>query len=274
MKLSNCPIVYIYYGNPDYIKYSISFAKRFCGDNFIILSDHKEFPRTNTLLFSQYENNVIKFIKSIYKHISTNGYNVELFCFLRWFYILEFMKAEGINRVFHCDTDVAIVKNATEIIEAYSQYELVATSGNGSKMSPHCLFVNRNVLESLCDYMIFYIKNGYKVDEQKVIEKINRGEPSAINDMSALTKFYYSFIGNKLDATNKCHNFLDHNINCKERFCYDDIDSVKSIYIQNGQVFFKEEDGSFVDVATIHFQGQAKNKLELFYRSYYYSIYC
>lgn len=55
-----------------------------------------------------------------YKHMSSNSYWIELLCYQRWFVILKYMEMDGVDSVFHVDTDVLIYSDIKEMHRNFS----------------------------------------------------------------------------------------------------------------------------------------------------------
>ena len=100
------PVVIINTGNPHYLKTVITQAK-FFGNKTILIGDASNAPLGDHVDMNQYANQAVEF-QRYYVHLTTNGYQYELFCLQRWFILLEFMKAQGLDKCLHLDSDVLL----------------------------------------------------------------------------------------------------------------------------------------------------------------------
>ena len=90
---SKLPIIFLHNTNSDYLKYSLGQAKRSNPESAIYLigndsNDCYNFVEHHS--FSNYFQGAIEFSK-IYKHYNTTSYKYEVFCFQRWYILLEFL---------------------------------------------------------------------------------------------------------------------------------------------------------------------------------------
>lgn len=64
--------------------------------------------------YKKYNTYSDKFI-ALYKHFSSNLYQLEFLCIIRWMCVYEYMKQHNIRCTFICDSDVLIYDNISDI---------------------------------------------------------------------------------------------------------------------------------------------------------------
>ena len=99
----NIPIIFIHTGDPFYLNFSINQAHISNPNNQIylitdVISNRYDFVKYINIDTLREEAN--KF-KNVYKHMSTNPYNGELFCFQRWFILKQFCEINSINNFLY-----------------------------------------------------------------------------------------------------------------------------------------------------------------------------
>jgi len=247
------PIVIIHVNNSEYLSYSLAQAK-------------KSNPESNIVLLGDSSNDCYKFIEhknifnyyrdaqkfsEIYRHNSVNSYNYELFCFQRWFFLKNFMAANGINKCLHLDSDVMLYANVTEEQKKFANYDLSLPQG----ISPHCLFINNlNVLEKFCDFLVEIYTDSSVYERIKNNSLVPLSDMTAFGEFSNRTEFRIGDISNIIDNSK-----YDLNINCSEGF--EMIDGRKNIYLLEKQPFCKYLDlAQDIKFNIIHFQGHSTKK--------------
>jgi hypothetical protein len=113
------PVIFINWGNPDFLKHSLWQAKQF-NKRVILLGDPSTKHYTDLNIewrniedYSKSSN----YFASLYVHMSPHTYEFELRCFQRWFVLEEFMKVNNIPVAFYCDSDVMLYCNISREYE-------------------------------------------------------------------------------------------------------------------------------------------------------------
>jgi hypothetical protein len=104
---SKLPIVFLHNTNSDYLKYSLGQAKHSDPESRIYLigdisNDCYDFVEHHS--FSNYFQGALDFSK-IYRHYNTTSYEYEIFCFQRWYILLEFLVNNQIEKCLYVDSD-------------------------------------------------------------------------------------------------------------------------------------------------------------------------
>lgn len=192
-------IIIFHLGNQAYVKQCLQQALKY--DNEIILlndnPDHfKEFSNNlncKIVNYNKYTEKANKF-KEIYKHYSTNSYQLELICIFRWLCVYEYMEKHDIKRAFICDSDVLIYDTITDIDNKYlKDYDFMLCSSVSKDVTGGQSIWNINKLKEFVDFIFEF----YTVETLQKIENWwkNYKEPGGICDMTLL----YYFANNSLD---------------------------------------------------------------------------
>ena len=185
------PIIFIHRGNPTYLKYALKKARETNPDLRIILLGDKT---NNCYSFIEhhhisYGRDAHKFMK-IYEHRSILRFNFELFCFLRWFILRDFMKSENITKCVHIDLDVLLYCSVDQESKRFERHDMTLSRWSKYGCSAHISFINSvDMLTALCTL----IMETYQVRDNfdKLLtecEKI-RGQPW-VADMSLLNALW------------------------------------------------------------------------------------
>src|SRR5215216_1852908 len=105
------PLVFIHYRNSPYLAYTLTQARRTSPRSPIYLSgddtNANVYPFVHHVNMRRYASSAEAF-KKIYRHFSPNGESYELFCFVRWFYLRDFLREHNVERCVHVDSDVLL----------------------------------------------------------------------------------------------------------------------------------------------------------------------
>ena len=264
-------VVFLQFGGSDYFYYTLKLAKKNVPQDVVVITDSNNFSGVNLINYRGLTTSRISQLINAYEHVSVNAYQMELVCFLRWFFILEFMKKENIKHIFYMDSDVALCSPFASICNSFQQYQLVV-----SGISGHTSFFTLEALEEFCDYIHYFMIKGSEAQKREAKIKIASGWQGGVCDMTAIKDFYDIYEGEKFDSTKaKNEGRLNHNINVtgdyREQGVYE-LDAERGImqlYYNNGKVYGKKKDETYVEFATLHFQGRAKKFIKPFYRMLY-----
>jgi hypothetical protein len=161
------PVIFIHWGNADFIKHSLWQAKQF-NKRVILLAD----PSTQ-----HYENLGIewhniddyskssKYFASIYVHISSAPYEFEIKCFQRWFALEEFMRINNIPIAFHAESDVMLYCDISkEYANNFKKHD-ASLIYEGPYRGGMVSYWNAKGIKSLTDYFINYYNNKNIIEE-------------------------------------------------------------------------------------------------------------
>lgn len=250
-------VFYTHGGAQSYLKTSLYFSsKRLKDCDFVLLGDesNKNFwPKWENM--KNLESDMSKRFTKHYKHMSTNMYGYEFFCFIRWFYILEYMRKNKIERGCYMDSDILFLEIPNFVLE--KDYYFTGESGGLS-------FFTYKELEKLCKFMLSYYEDKDKLEE--LTNEYNSIRKNylfgGISDMTLISKFgYLNGYEDALGIRNM--STFDHNINCEDQFEFNR--GSKSVYYKNGNFYFKNyQSRLLIKCNTLHFQGDAKDYMKDF----------
>jgi len=185
------PIIIFHLGDREYVHLCLKQALKF-NNNVILITDVPDkYKKTGAkcINFNKYVKRSEDFQK-IYKHFSTNSYQFELICIIRWFVIYDYMKQENITRAFICDSDVLIYENLTMIDNMYlKDYNFMLCSSHSKDVTGGQSIWN---FDKLQDFVIFCFK--FYKQQISNIEKwhLTYNKPGGICDMTLLYYFAHN----------------------------------------------------------------------------------
>jgi hypothetical protein len=261
------PIVFIHLANSYYLPFTLGQAKmKNMNSPVIIIGDdtNNVFPFATHVHMNRYCKQAVEFQK-IYKHYSPNGFIYEQFCFIRWFLLRDFMKAHGLTRVLHVDSDLMLYVDVNEEQKNWQDRELALVNGIG----PWCMFINgTKVLDEFCDRIWeMYAAPGADERLAAMLEKERCPGRFAVSDMLPLREHYNankSRMG-EMTGIQPDGSFWDSNIRMDEGF--EMLDGRKRYWLQDGRAYCRHvATGRNIWFKCLHFQGVAKTQIESAYR--------
>ena len=254
------PIIFVHKGIQEYFILALKQARKYNPDARIIVigdqdedkyPDFVEFYNLNDLT----SNELIEFRK-LYVHKSVNDYNYEIFCFERWFLILELIKRLNIEAFLHLDSDIFIYCNAKEEFEKYKNYKftycgMVKKTAVQPVDSGHSSYFNScKALEGFTNFILDFYKNVCNDNSFKFAQSKH------ISDMSLIT-WYEKEV--KYNCVNKYTPFDESSWDFVLRLDCQNL-NVKSLkfYINKGLLYAYLPNGRKINFKTLHFQGRTK----------------
>jgi hypothetical protein len=284
--MEDIPIVIYHIGTQKYFLNSvrINSMKNFV---YVIGDDNNNLFQNNSnvkhINQSELFNQEIAEFKNVFVNYSSNSANFELGCFLRFFYLKEFIKKYNFNRIFHVDSDCIIFDNLKELFEKLPQIKIgYSIQTLSQKKNPyhmvgciHNALLNFDFLTKFIDFCfdIYKRKTHFELIEPKI--NYHKTHPGGICDMTILYLFFSTNIMDKT-LTNFNDIFIindeactfDHNINDSYGFEGDQtylMKNNKKILINKNNSYYVETiKGKQIRLLSIHFQGGAKLLLEKF----------
>src|SRR5205814_1271038 len=132
------PIIFVHRGDPYYLDFSLNQAYfSNPGSKIYLITDTitNRYNFVNYVDMEGHSDEAAKF-KAIYKHMSTNAYDNELFCFQRWFMIKDFCSKNKINDFLYLDSDLLIYCDVNTVFKRYAGFAFTVTK----EISPHCCY--------------------------------------------------------------------------------------------------------------------------------------
>jgi hypothetical protein len=213
----------------------------------------------------------------VYRHLSSNSYDFELFSFQRWFILLEFVKKHRLERFMHIDSDVLVYSDfgkEADFMHCLEKYDI----GIDGMILPH-FFNNISVLDKFCRFAVKSYNDKKFLDR---IEEKYRGGAAIhfgagidwdVNPISDMTFWCWFLRASKdmkylelayLKSSNGSEGAFDLNINTPYNGVHV-IGGVKNI-IFNDKIPYgiRNDANSLLRFHVLHFQGLAKRLIPLY----------
>lgn len=275
------PTVFVHSGASWFLPYALQQARHADPRSQIhLIGDQPAMEGVIAHSTSTYENEAIRRFREVFVPMSPNTPEFELMCYLRWFYLSEFLKHEGCNDVFYFDSDVLNfstgdnVKATMLTSESECGLSVVAQPDDSCEWTAcgHASYWKANILGEFCDFCIrTYTEDAYlsRYREKLAWHDLN-GIRGGINDMTTLYLFWEQ---NKHRITNLSISrngaVVDHNVaftsNHKANE-YVSANGMKKIEVRDEHAyFFKTGSNEPIQVHSIHFQGARKPMMPVYY---------
>ena len=263
------PIVVFHFGNPPFLKTCLLQARKTNPNAKIYLlgdDTNKGLGIAEHVQYLAHAKSALAFTK-IYRHMSLNGIEFELFCMQRWFMLHEFMVARGIPRCFMMDSDVMLYTDMAVEYRRFYQHKFTVNSHWGGGNS----YVTVEGVKELCDIMyscydgsdpyltaqmesLFALVQIYEkaggISDMCFVHTLFERNPYTIGETSCVQ-----------DGT-----AFDHNIKSALPV-WEGEGGIKKIYWKGNVPYCRRAiDGMEVRFALLHFQGDAKPMMERFLR--------
>jgi hypothetical protein len=236
-------------------------------------------PNVEHVVMSDLESDEARDFAKHFVNYSTNHYQNELVCFLRIFYLKEFMQKYNYEKVFHLDSDCILFENTGNLFDAsievaYSIQDLYQTTNPFHMVgSVHNSLLNRFFCEKFTElcFDIYKHKTKFHLIEPKIRwHKTNR-KIGGICDMT----LYYLLFSEKIVAPICNTNdilyvdgepcIFDNQISDSYGFngenTYVMLSGIKAIQYKNGKYYVLTRDNREIRALTLHFQGSQNKKL-------------
>lgn len=276
-------IVFIHKGNSWYIPYALHQAAfsnpsaniAFIGDQVKSSWDRnisiKDFESVDSANFSQ-----------IYQHRSNNCRGFETFCWLRWFYLRDYMRRNSLNHAWYFDTDVLVYGSLKTTQSRFKSGEykcgfLIPEQELSTftwAASGHSSYWEIGALESFCEFILlsFASKKYIALYNSKYEYYLSANKTGGVCDMTSLYLFWeeYPNIVLNLSQVYKSSVF-DLGIASSDGFYSKEYvvkGGIKSLSFDRGiPILYRfAESRETVEALTLHFQGAAKQHIPSFYR--------
>ncbi|MEI6537327.1 MAG: hypothetical protein WCN98_18435 [Verrucomicrobiaceae bacterium] len=199
-------------------------------------------------------------VAGIYKHLSPNNPDIEMFCIARWFVLREWMRQNKIDRCLHLDSDVLLYENAQTLNRTFADCDITLSGGS----SPAGSIISLAALDAFCHLVVQSYTTPDKMYELEQIreELISSGQTHGISDMH-----FMGLLVERDPVRNRpvhAHNSspsIDTSINSPEEFQMRD--DIKRIEFINGLPHaFRTDSAAAHRFALLHFQGNSKGLMQ------------
>lgn len=256
------PIIYIHKGHGDYLEYSLLQARRTNPHSrLILLGDaHK-----NRFAFAEHYNlsgcwrAAAKF-ESIYRHLSLNSHEFELFCIQRWFILEEFLTASNLGQAYYQDSDVMLYADISEEQRRWVKHGLAFAGSSG-----HSTFINSlDALRYFCAFIRKHYTDANLLHElESTFDEYKRQFKSGgICDMTLFHRYRLTCSAGSGDLLRVCsRTTYDDNFN--DPAGYISFFGKKKIYVRKNRIFCRDVASKrFIRFNTLHFQYKAKGLMK------------
>lgn len=278
------PIVFVHKGDSWYLPYVLRQALAVNHNSDVTLlsnGTHKsDIDGVKVCLIDDLQTELVQAFYQHYQHISTNSQDYEIFCWLRWFYLLAYMESKGISQAFYLDSDVLIFTSPDRILSLYPEIEnscafLIPQQSHDSYYwcaGGHISYWTKETLRQFCQFTIdtFRKQDLLNMYHQKWNWHMQHQVAGGICDMTTLYLFSreYSHCVINLLVSNRDGNF-DMNFNSRSNFLENEYamqDHHKKIILQNNQLLGMAKDQSLIPFHNLHFQGWTKKFIPKYYQ--------
>jgi len=256
-------VVFIHTGDAPYLRYTLSQAKISNPDSRIILIgdiNNDKYDFVEHYFIEKYAEEADLFSK-LYKHHSSNPYHFEIFCFIRWFILKEFMVQHNIKKCVYLDSDVMLYADMLEEQTKFRDYYCALSQ----RVSPHVNIINNlYVLAEYCDLTTKCFAEPSLYNKVVEIAKEQSFSMGCLSDMV----LWYEYqrvnshkVGDLLSIDNKRY---DHHISISEGFEMDQ--GIKKItWIDDKPFCTNISDKELIMFNCLHFQGSAKKHIQNYF---------
>jgi len=271
-------IVFIHKEDSWYLPYSLYQARHISPESKVVLLAEIEYKDVLSIpLKSLSQSAEAKEFKRLYIHMSTNPHWYEQFCFLRWFYLLEYMRSKQVESVFSLDSDVLLYTSMKDLAQESMAMGDVKERGaclfRKEGATAGISYWTRKDLEEFCRMLLdCYCKETY-LNVLKDVWKgfLEAGSLGGVCDMTPLSLFYSADTRKIDNLTQVGGGVFDFNINHGSNYLANEFvmdKGMKKIIFKEKIPYFERNDSraSLVRAHALHFQGGAKGYMPLYYR--------
>jgi hypothetical protein len=258
-------IIILHRGDPYYLKYCLYQARYTNPDSTIYLlgdESNNHYEGIEHYPVDSYWQSTAEFTK-LYVHLSSRGYEYELFCIQRWFVLLDFMKAHRLERCVHLDSDVLLYDNLQQSHDWLGQDILQYIH-----WIPHVMYINSlRGLEQWCSYITKSYENASMLHTlEGLYQRYIDGEDPGfvgVSDMTLLELYQKQYdertsnLFKRREFTDAVH---DDNINTGS-FFRTSISGLGKQLSWSHQIPYGEFQGKRLRFQSLHCQGYAKARM-------------
>lgn len=275
--------MFFHKGKSWYLPYVLYQAK-FISPNsdIVLLGDDLHFEGIHVEPLDLLHSKEIDLFRESYIHMSVNSVEFETLCWMRWFYLLNYMHKYEVDSVLHLDSDVLLYSSIETINDVYSDLNwdcafCIPQQDSDSFIwtaSAHMSYWTIESLSRLCSMILeSFCKEEYlNRYRQKWDWHQSRQEAEGVHDMTTLYFFWQENKDNIINLT-KSHNghIFDYNMNTSWNYELNEYQmesEMKRVQFSDEHPFFikRNEPQSLSRVHALHFQGMAKKNIKSFYK--------
>ena len=270
----NFPIIFIHYGNTEYLKYTIQFAKYYNPEKeVIILGDNnnmylKRYGISHYFIEDYSQSKEIDTFHQVFKVIGREDFEIKgkdngkstddkgifwlKFVFLKMFILYNFISKHGLSSFWTFDTDNLIVSDLSSFEKQFSQYDNTELNEG---MSMHGFINNIEVLKKYINAINELFEDDIYLERQRQ-ELLHLPKHFSYTEMRAYveTKRRYQFKSLYLCSNERDYVFDNKMVNSDgmelRNYNHALFKQIKKVYTdQNGNFYFKSLiDGKLIKV--------------------------
>lgn len=268
--MTSLPIIFIHDGNSDYLRYSLAQAALTNPERQICLvgDDSNDcYPFCKHYPFRDYIANAVAFSER-YLHLSPNDSGFELFCFVRWFILRDFMLLNKLEQAVYIDSDIMLYDNLHDDWQAAAGCD-IAICG----VAPPVMITNIFALDEFCRFMeeSYGREEGRKALVRRYEDMQRSGIIGGICDMTLWEIMLQNRRSRVLDLSTPDGSGNVYDCNLQLSHGYVMHDGIKKITWKGGRPFGTRLDGSMVRFKGLHFHGE-KKRMGTFYHDWFDSL--
>ena len=264
------PIVFIHRGYSDYMEYSLRQARAVIpdGTEIFLLGDKENdrFDFVNHVDMTSYKGIADEFL-GIYKHCSTNSYDYESFCIIRWLYLLRMMQERDIERCLVLDTDILLFAYPDNMLRLFDEgkYEIGAMYYNQDCYSLAGSVITRKWLAGFVDFCC-------RVYRDEELLSAVKGKHFPVSDMTLADEFIKRYATRTMNLLSLWDGeSMDSGINYSSQEYENEyklsLFNQKAVVWKDGCPFcFNMRERRSVKMVLLHYQGFAKYRMAHDYR--------
>lgn len=278
------PVVMVHDGDSWYLPYALYQARGVAGDQRVVLlgNGRRSWPGIDQIPLSSIESSAgISRFRASYIHRSTNSERFELFCWLRWFVLLEYMMQSKLEEIVYLDSDVLLYSPPREWVSSHFNRSqgcsyFIPRQDAGSFLwcaSAHVSYWTREALQLFCDFAEnSYTDHACTFDyEQKWKWHLENQTPGGVCDMNGLYRFWRlhpEIVVNLGEGT--ARGVVDRAMGTPDNLVASEYamnGGVKRVmYVGHNACLVTASEGASVNALALHFQGWTKDLMPFYYR--------
>ena len=258
----SCPAILVHHGDQDYLQIAIDSIGQFYPTHLIGNESNQGFSQS-WVSSDELDSELAGRFQSAFKNMSSNSAEFEERCFLRYYWMLEFIQRNDIDRFIHFDSDVIALATVPEEISNCPYLALSIPEDQSNKrwsVSPHVACWTKQALVDFCQYVIdAYEQNDPRLEE-KYEHHLQHNLSGGVCDMTLLYLFCVDKGIDQFTNASRCNPIIGFNLNNCDGYSrneFDEFMGVKRMSTVNGRLCYFRN-GVPENVATIHAQGKAK----------------
>ena len=258
-----------------YLPYVLHQARAACPISEVVLVGEVPVPGFSFVPLKDFElsDRAADFLR-VYQHMSTNPKEYEVFCYLRWFYLLDYMEALGLERALHLDSDVLLYGSMDQLSCSYpisrgSAGFCVPDEAHESLLwaaSAHVGLFTVEALRRFCEFTITtFIEKNWLSQYRYKWKHHGASRPGGICDMTTLYFFYRENPKAVVILSRESGDVVfDQNFGYGEG--YQMRNGVKRVELGRSPPLIFRNDGRPVQALGLHFQGANKRQIPRYYQ--------